>query len=897
MNLVKRIYYYLLVEPFKWLFYYFFQPATFKRDIEEQHVWQRLLQMLRLQLPMFICYYPFSLVLRIIITLIFPEMYTTSVCYPHCFPGVSNPIITFLLAAADTSWEQIIGSTLGGILFGTPLGVANGLGSGITSGVFSYVTTEAAYGHITSSIFGLLTGVLFGILIGVAESGRKHNRKSIFISGLVSIIIGWFIGTLGGVPFGFVVGFVVGVIQGHTSQHAELAVFLGSALGAITVSFMGTFLKNLVRGSGSNVRAAVEPSRTVGIIFGLILGSAAGNAGFFTATRGLGISGITLTTVFSTEVAVLASISFIVGYLLGYFRFVLYPISGLSTLKAYFASLAHPQYIFRNLHSSALYWDESVILPLPCLKQILLMAIEQGKEQQTLEEINFIVEERSEQQDIAQVALHEICLRDLERRESLRTIAGAAQRLEQLVSLEMRLSDDQWAKPFIRLEDASREATKYYSPIDWREKIDALNSLLANLGRLQTGRAFSSVEMNRRLSTIVHTWQAVTRHELDNLNNISSGLGTISNPYHPGPVLDERDSLFVGRLDLMRQLGEALQRRPRPTFLLNGERRMGKSSLIKQLPAMLGSRYLPIFFDLQTIGATSNAATFLAMIAEEIYEAMTVKGMRIKKLKYEDLQERGRESEAMTYFRFGRWLKQVERQLEQESRVLLLAIDEFEQLEVAGRKNYFDLILLLNWFRSTIQNHPHLALLFSGVKTVGDIGPHWAGYFVNVEVLPVSFLRPEEARKLIIHPASGISHEQLFSVEIVEKIMHVTGCHPFLIQALCSKLIMHLNVEHRVYATLDDVEVATGQVVETWWDTYFQDLWERTDSHQRMCLMTIHKLGQGDVHDIQQKTSLDEPLLSHTLRVLLRRDLLRCERDLYELATPIFSQWVERSKV
>ena len=502
--------------------------------------------------------------------------------------------------------------------------------------------------------------------------------------------------------------------------------------------------------------------------------------------------------------------------------------------------------------------------------------------------------ERPQQRDVAGAVLQEICLRDLEGRESLRTVAGASQQLLEILPQEMRLINTQWAMPFLRLEDASQDATRYYSPLDWQAKSNALESLLVNLDKVHPHVAFSDNRLNKRLSEVVHIWQVVTKLELENLRKASKGLGRISNPYLPGSQLDLNDSLFVGRGDLVQQLGDAMQRSLRPTFFLNGERRMGKSSILKQLPAFLSSRHLPIFYDLQSFGMISSASAFLAAIAEEIYEEMMVKGMQIKKLEYEQLQEAGRENEAMIYHRFERWLKHVEHLLEQEDRILLLAFDEFEQLEEAGRKNYLDLNLLLSWLRSIIQNRPRLALLFSGVKGIGDLGPRWAGYFVNVETLRVSFLQPEEARQLITQPAPDVSQEQIFSEAVVQEIIRVTGCHPFLIQALCSKLIISLNYKHRSQADIPDVEIALQQVLETW-DTYFRDLWERTDHHQRTCLTTIHRLGRGNINEIEQQSSLDKPLLHITLQILIKRDLLQYDHGFYLLAAPIFSRWLERS--
>ena len=139
--------------------------------------------------------------------------------------------------------------------------------------------------------------------------------------------------------------------------------------------------------------------------------------------------------------------------------------------------------------------------------------------------------------------------------------------------------------------------------------------------------AFKDQQLNRRLSNVVVTWLAIAQQEQDKLQRARQELGEIANPYKPGDVLNLNDATFVGRCDLARQLEAALSRSAsRPTFMLYGERRMGKSSTLKYLPKLLGLRYLPIFCDMQQTGVASNIAIFLGTLAEEIHRVMGLRG-------------------------------------------------------------------------------------------------------------------------------------------------------------------------------------------------------------------------------------------------------------------------------
>ena len=54
-----------MIEPLRWLFYSFFQPARFQKDFAQIPLLRRMQMMLRLFLPMFLCTYPLSLLIRL----------------------------------------------------------------------------------------------------------------------------------------------------------------------------------------------------------------------------------------------------------------------------------------------------------------------------------------------------------------------------------------------------------------------------------------------------------------------------------------------------------------------------------------------------------------------------------------------------------------------------------------------------------------------------------------------------------------------------------------------------------------------------------------------------------------------------------------------------------------
>ena len=773
----RLAWHYVLAEPFTWLFYCFFQPARFKRELEVQSFWRRIGLMLRLALPIFLVSYPLALVVQALFASSFPAS------------GPPVDIFNFLLTTAGATvlgvgWG-IVGGVVGnirlGVILGTALsigGIAGNYGFGIIEGIVAAMALGVIGGTVRGASWGMMGGVLGALVGGIAWGGAWR-------------------------------------ITGGTS--------------------------------------------------GVIGGSFA------------------------------VAIAFLVSYTFGYYRLPLYPVSGLSSLRAYFASRKNPLQVFFHLHHSSLYWDERVFLPLPGLKDMLLLAAGQDIKQ-ALEEIAFIVAERHQQIGVAQAASLEIAIHDLETCESIRDIARASQRLAEILPQEAALIDPRWVTPFARLNDASRDASRYIGPLGWKARRNALEDMIVNLEKVYPDTAFTDPRLNKRLAKVVNTWRTTGRYELEKLEQEPERAGQIDNPYNPGQVLKPHDTLFVGRRDLVQQLAEALSRGSRhPTFLLNGERRTGKSSTLKQLPNLLGPHCLPIVYDLQRRGVSSSADGFLDTIAGEIYKAVSARGMRVKKLEQARLKEASRRNEAEIYRLFDEWLDSVEKVLEREDRTLLLLFDEFEKLEEAAQDGYLNLNLLMDWFRSTIQNRPRVALLFSGVRTFDEVGANWAGYLVNAQTLKVSFLQPAEARHLITQPVPNFPSQHIFADGVVEQIIHVTGCHPFLIQALCSALIENLNADNREQAEIQDVAVAMNQVLENWWDTYFRDLWKRSDQDQQTCLAALRNIDEGEVLQIALQCGLDEKTVRRTMQTLLKRDLVLHEENKYRIAAPIFCEWVERN--
>lgn len=888
MESLKRIWRYLIVQPVTWLFYYFFQTARFKREMEQEKVVDRLLPALRLAFPLFLACFSLSLLIRMLLYTLFPDLYDLH--FPPNFLTLSPNVLQFWLANLLITALCITGGVAVMIIFGFVIGITVCIAVTLASGICTQASTDAVVAVSFGVLFGALSGLTF-------VSTRTITRRSI-IRMIIGIVLGIVIGCCTGIFGGYWGGMAVGIVAGEPAAGTILGSVGGGLLGGILGASITVLMMAAVRLLSHGSLEIGEVGRRLGLTlsgtFGVAVGIAAGDMGLYVGIQGYpNPPSLIDSEAHGLLVGVAVGITFAVCYALGYCRLPFYPISAFSTLKAFRASRGVPAEVFVHLRRSSLYWDERVLLPLPHLPSLLSIALEHNDEV-TLDQVTFIVTERPTQISAAKFAVLEIALRYLETCNSLRSISGVPERLTRILPPEMGLIDPQWMFPFVRLHDVGLEANRYYNAFGRDMRHDALEIMLASLEHISPIIALHDDKLNHRLLTIVATWQQTVQQELADFEQLAAADHSIRNPFIPGKSMALNDSRFVGRHDLALQLVERLNNEhPQPVFLLNGERHMGKSSLLLNLSQLLGSLFIVVITDMQL--STDNSITvFLSNLATSVWGMAMQRGIRIKKLKYEYLQEASEQNEAAIYHVFDRWLNELEHELEQEAKTLLLAFDEYESFELAGQLRHFNLTSLLSYFHRIMQRSPRIVLLFCGLAPFAEMPGNWRDYSENVQSFKVSFLQPQDARLLITHPGSYFLGEQVFGEDVVQQILHITACQPFFIQGVCSTLIEQLNNEGRFPAVVQDVASAATRFLDTWWDRYFLDLWQRTDHVQRACLIVLHKRGICDVSMLQQETKLAEARVLRATDVLLRRDLIRGEQAGYCIAAPLLSQWIER---
>ncbi|RLT34150.1 MAG: hypothetical protein DWI57_16930 [Chloroflexi bacterium] len=228
---------------------------------------------------------------------------------------------------------------------------------------------------------------------------------------------------------------------------------------------------------------------------------------------------------------------------------------------------------------------------------------------------------------------------------------------------------------------------------------------------------------------------------------------------------------------------------------LVGTRRMGKTSLLRQLEWTVendpDSRYVPLFWDLQACESAADLAYELFISVEDETDRFQALGVDIPSLETMDV---------------NRILRVLQRTVSGQGKQLLLLIDEAEGLINVARTDNRELARL----RRSLQQGEHRTILTATKQLIqlNELMRDWLtspflfGFnLVNLWSLDM------EATQSLIRQAQGEIGVQV-DLGVMQDVIEVTNCHPYLTQYLCHRLFVS-DTEETGY--LQPVETADLQ--------------------------------------------------------------------------------------
>jgi len=498
----------------------------------------------------------------------------------------------------------------------------------------------------------------------------------------------------------------------------------------------------------------------------------------------------------------------------------------------FLALLARQGYAAKCLPYLPPRFDELIHLPLPFMDGLIVEAYTENPAA-ARQTIDYLIASTN-QQKVAAFAMTEIAVNCLNKCQTLNDIAAIAEQLAWIPSPPPP-EVGELLPQFLDLSQIIRAATTGTSAY---RQTELFAPPITALTQLQNSLAFSKdAAVATTFGSIAQRWLGILQAARRTLESQASQSAEIPPAYIAGAALDPEtaQNRFKGRADLFREIEDlALAAQP-PVLFLQGGRRTGKTSALKYLPQKVGAELVPLLIDLQG-GASSVTLFGLAeYLAQKIVDA--AQQSRNLRLELPDTYELERDP----FRALQKWFEQVERTA--PNKRFLLCLDEFERLSevvtVTGSRAH------LNFLSYVMQHRRRWIVLFSGSHTLDELDSYWSDYLINTRSLRLSYLQPEDARELILHPVAEFP--EIYTSTAVNEMIHLTHCQPFLLQLMGAVLVDRLNQKAREtgkdartqQATVEDVRAVIPQALEVG-EGYFRELWRETlTAEQRDLLLRL----------------------------------------------------------
>lgn len=409
-----------------------------------------------------------------------------------------------------------------------------------------------------------------------------------------------------------------------------------------------------------------------------------------------------------------------------------------------------------------------------------------------------------------------------------------------------------------------------------------LNNLREELTRSPTDLAF-------RFRPISSQWYTILVDYINQLTEDIEKNQEIESPYVLGTPIAEHQKIFVGRDDIGTRIGALLFDQQRASLLLYGQRRIGKTSLLKNLRRFLPTTlvHFYVFIDVQSVQLAKDHTGFLYRFSREIVTAANHQlNLTLPVLSRETLSHD-------PFMVFLEWLDEVKTKIEAIGPgLVLLALDEYELLQQPIERGRFDGTEILSMLRHIIQHHPRFKILLAGRHTLDEL-PGWSNYLINVLSLHLAYLDEAATRQLVEQPIENFPLS--YSSEASQQVFRLTRGHPYLTQLLCDQIInlkneQPPNIRRRV--SLTDVEAAVSGVFDMG-QNFFFDVENWVDDHGKLLLRRLANQGAEAIINQESIKMIFESIetTDQTVACLLRRELIEKVMGGYCFQVELIRRW------
>ena len=269
------------------------------------------------------------------------------------------------------------------------------------------------------------------------------------------------------------------------------------------------------------------------------------------------------------------------------------------------------------------------------------------------------------------------------------------------------------------------------------------------------------------------------------------------NPYIIGRPIHEKNN-FYGRETLFASIEDNLNNGTQ-IILLHGQRRIGKSSVLKQIPNFIQQQeFIFVQFDLQ-----HHKNNSLAKILEELSQAIVEQTDIINT----QIIPTSNDLEANPWSAFSRrFLPKLYQEINHQNLVLL--IDEFDVIgnhsHNESHQSHF-----YSYIQKLLSDESQLFLIPVIGRYPNEL-PRLRTLFRAAPFQEIGLLDEIGTSNLVIKPAEGIL---TYKNETIEEILKLSAGHPFFTQAICSALFAQARNNNNWIVYPSDVKPILNQAI------------------------------------------------------------------------------------
>jgi AAA ATPase domain len=440
--------------------------------------------------------------------------------------------------------------------------------------------------------------------------------------------------------------------------------------------------------------------------------------------------------------------------------------------------------------------------------------------------------------------------------------------------------------------------------------INSFHQVISNIEIVKTSNSYTnkSLALNRalgQLDKILKQSSKIVTAEKDLIIKIATAwqnallsvaseigekviLEPVISPYTIGDPVE--GDAFVGRKDIINELAELWrQNKSVQSVVLYGHRRMGKTSILRNINRHLGKDVSLAYVNMSLVTNTKSETDILMLICDQI--AITTGITAPTNKDFSDFPQ--------TTCR--RYIQEVVERIGQ--RRLIIALDEFEVIDdlINAQKIPPEFLAFL---RGLVQISPNIAFAFAGLHTLEErIANYSDPFFASFIPIPVGFLSLGATRQLLANPADP-DFPLDYTPETLDKIYQLTAGQPYLTQLVGFQLVRHYN--NQVFEegrtrdpmlTINDLNIVIQDPV--FFDRgryYFTGVWNQASQdipHQQTILTALAPHPGGlSMAELITATNLSVTELTAALKILERHDVAAYDQEKWRISIELFRRWV-----